>query len=249
MIDTLMALWNQDRRKRARQVILTFFLMCIGISLLFVIINRSAESQRQQTLSGQVNPTVPTFGNTVVPDITPTVSVVVGTQLTPGAIRPRSTPTVSTIPQSTPTVAAIQPTPIATTTQPCIATPSGATSQKSVLYINASVQRTSSPTPTPPRGNGTSDVPVKHFDGGGGGGPIDTGTPILPTATPMVQSTPSSGSQPGWVPNCTTSNSISFIARSSVLSLLLQNIWLILGSSLLGTMLFYSTLYAIKRRT
>ncbi len=251
MIDTLMAFWNQDRRKRARQVILAFFLMCIGISLLFVIMNRvimnrSVEPQRQQTSSGQVNPTVPTFGNTVVPDITPTVSVVVGTQLTPGATTiPQSTPTVATTPQSTPTVATIQPTPIATTTTPCIATPSGATSQESALYANTSIRHT--PSPTPHQGHGTPSVSLKHFDGGGG--PIDTSTPILPTATPMVQSTPSSGSQPGWIPNCTTSNSIGLITGSSVLSLLLQHIWLILGSSLLGTILFYSILFAIKRRT
>jgi len=133
MIDTLMALWNQDRRKRAGQIVLTFLLMCIGISLLFVLTNRSVQSQ--QTSLKQVNPTVPTFGNTVVPDLTPTVSVVVGTQLTPGATRTQSTPAVTTT----------QPTPIATTTQPCIATPSGATSQTSSLDVNALLQQTLSP--------------------------------------------------------------------------------------------------------
>ncbi len=233
MIDTLMALWNQDRRKRAGQVILIFLLMCIGISLLFVIANNSIRSQ--QTSLKQVNPTVPTFGNTVVPDLTPTVSVVVGTQLTPGATRTQSTPAVITT----------QPTPIATTTQPCVATPSGATSQASSLYANALLQQTLSPTPTPHHGNGTPVVPLKHFDGGGGG-PI--GTPVLPTPTPIPQNTPSSGTPPGWVPNCTTSNGISFIARSDVLTLLLKDIWLILGSSLLGTVVFYATLFAIKRR-
>ena len=234
MIDTLMALWNQDRRKRARQVILTFLLMCIGISLLFVVTNRSVQTKQQTSLK-QVNPTVPTFGSTVVPDLTPTISVVVGTQRTPGATRTQSTPTVITT----------QPTPIATPTQPCVATPSGATSQTSSLYANALLRQTLSPTPTPHHGSGTP-VPLKHFDGGGGG-PI--GTPVLPTPTPISQSTPSSSSTPpGWVPSCTTSNSIGIITSGDVLPLLLRNIWLILGSSLLGTIVFYTTLFAIRRR-
>ncbi len=104
MLDTLMALWNQDRRKRAGQVILTFLLMCIGISLLFVITNKSVESQNQhqQSLVGHANPTVPSFGNTVIPDLTPTVSVVVGTQLTPASTRTQPTPVPTTAPQPTP---------------------------------------------------------------------------------------------------------------------------------------------------
>jgi len=228
MIDTLMALWNQDRRKRARQVILTFFLMCIGISLLFVIMHRSLESQHQQTSSGNVNPTVPTFGSTVVPDVTPTVSVVIGTQPTPGATT-------------------TQPTPIATATQPCVGTPSGATSQTSWLYTHALLQQASSPTPTPYHGSGTPGIPARHFDGGGG--PIDTGTPIPPTPTPISQSTPPADKPPGWIPNCTTSNNIGIITHSNVLALLLQNIWLILGISLLGTVMFYGTLFVIRRHT
>ena len=245
MLDTLMALWNQDRRKRAGQILLTFFLLCIGISLLFVITNRSLEPQhqRQQSSLGHVNPTVPTFGNTVVPDLTPTVSVVIGTQLTPGATTTQPTP-IATIAQLTPGATTTQPIPIATTTQPCVATPSGATNQTSSLHANALLQQALSPTPTPLHRSGIS---VKHFDGGGGG-PIDTGTPTLPTPTPILQSTPSSGPQPGWIPNCTTSNSIGILTRSDVLTLLLQNIWLILGSSLLGTIIFYGILFSIKRR-
>ncbi len=231
MIDTLMALWNQDRRKRAGQAILTFLLMCIGISLLFVVTNRSVQSQ-QSTLR-QVNPTVPTFGNTVVPDLTPTVSVVVGVQLSPGATKTQSTPAVTTR----------QPTPVATVTQPCVSTPSGITSQTSSLYANALLAQSSSPTPS--HGKGTPVVPLRHSDGGGG--PI--GTPVLPTPTPISQSTPSSsGTPPTWVPNCTTSNSIDIIAGGNILSLLLQHIWLILGSSLLGTILFYAAIFAVKRR-
>ncbi len=239
MIDTLMALWNQDRRKRAGQVILTFLLMCIGISLLFVITNRSVQTkqQTQQASSRQVNPTMPTFGNTVIPDLTPTISVVIGTQLTPEATRAQPAPGV-TKPRPTPAVTMTQPTPIATATQPCAATPSGATSQTSSLYANALLQQ------TPHHRSGTPVVPLKHFDGGGG--PI--GTPVLPTPTPISHSTPSSDTPPGWVPNCTTSNTIGTVASSDVLPLLLRNMWLILGSSLLGTILFYATIFAVKRR-
>ena len=251
MLDTLMALWNQDRRKRAGQVILTFLLMCIGISLLFVITNRSVESQHQhqQSLVGHANPTVPTFGNTVVPDLTPTVSVVVGAQRTPAIASTQPTPVATTVTQPTPGTSGntgTQPTPAATTgTQPCVATPAGATSQESSLYTDTLLRQGLSPTPTPHHGSS----PIKHFDGGGGGGPIDTGTPVLTTPTPMPQSTPASpNSQPGWVPNCTTSNSIGVLATNYVLPLLLQNMWLILASSLLGTIIFYSTLFAIKRR-
>ncbi len=248
MLDTLMALWNQNRRKRAGQVILTFLLMCIGISLLFVITNRSVESQRQhqQSLVGQGNPTVPTFGNTVVPDLTPTVSVVVGMQRTPAAsVSSQPTPVATPATQPTAGTTGTQPTPIATTVpQPCVATPAGATSQASSLYVDTLLRQGLSPTPTPRHGSS----PVKHFDGGGGQ-PVDTGTPVLPTPTPVLQSTPaSSNSQPGWVPNCTNSNSIGGLAMGGVLPLLLQNMWFILASSLLGTVIFYSTLFAIKRR-
>ena len=236
MIDTLMALWNQDRRKRAGQVILTFLLMCIGISLLFVITNKSAQSQQQfqQASLRQANPTVPTFGSTVVPDLTPTVSVVVGTQRTPAVARVQATPAGATT----------QPTPISTTTaQSCVATPSNTTGQTSSLYANAFVQQNL--TIISRQENGTPVVPLKHFDGGGGG-PV--GTPTLPTPTPLPQGTPSSGSVPTWVPNCTTSNSFGIMAGNHVIPLLLQNIWLILGGALLGTILFYTTLFAIKRR-
>ncbi len=138
MLDTLMALWNQDRRKRAVQAILTFFLMCIGISLLLVITSRSAESQyqRQKASVGSANPTVPTFGNTVVPDVTPTVSVVIGTQS--------------------------QPTPVATTAQPCSATPSSAMKQTDAFYANALLQ----PSPMPAMAHRIPYVSFKRFDGG-----------------------------------------------------------------------------------
>lgn len=232
MIDTLMALWNQDRRKRAMQIVLTFLLMCIGISLLFVITDRSVESQHQhqKASQGDANPTIPPFGNTVVPNLTPTVSVVVGTQTTP--------------------VATTQPTPIATTTQPCAATPTSATSRTSSLYANILVQQTASPTPTLTfqRGSGMPGVSIKHFDGGGG--PISTSTPVLPTPTTIgsygTPVPPHVGG--GWVPSCDTSNSISIITDSNVIALLKRNIWLILGCSFLGTMLFYGMIFAVKRR-
>ena len=213
MIDTLMALWNQDRRKRGMQVILTFFLMCISISLLFVITTQSAESQHQNRALTGASPTVPTFGNTVVPNLTPTISVVVGVQTTPA------------------------PTP----QSPCAATPNGATSHTSTLLTNALVGQT--PTPTP------HSVQMKHNDGGGGV-PVATPPPLPPTPAPATSITPTPAvhAGAGWVSNCTTSNSIGFVTGSSVVTTLAHNIWLILGSSLLGTVLFYGTLFLLKRR-
>lgn len=226
MIDTLMALWNQDRRKRAAQAILTFFLMCIGISLLLVIMNRAADFPRQKASTGSGNPTVPSFGNTVVPDLTPTISVVIGTQATPPA-------------------ATMQPTQVATNTPLCVTTPSGSKSQMSSFYA-VLVQSSPTSTPKPRSGSGTPSVPLRHFDGGGGG-PINTGTPVLPTPT-SVQSTATPGPPHGWVPNCTTNNSISTVASRNVLALLAHNIWFILGSALLGTLVFYGVIIMIKQR-
>jgi len=262
MLDTLMALWNQDRRKRAVQAILIFFLMCISISLLLVITSRSLTSQykQQKASTGSASPTVPTFGNTVVPNLTPTVSVVVGTQPTPVATTVQPTPVatttqptpVATTTQLTPVSTATQPTPVSTATQPCPATPSGATSHASTFYADALLQ----PSPTPQRGSGTPNPPHKHFDGGGGG-PVNTITPVLPTPTPVPPSTPTpvipstptpAPAQHGWVPNCVTSNSLSTVTGSGVIALLAQNIWFILGSALLCTTLFYAMLFAIKHR-
>ncbi len=266
MIDTFMALWNQDRRKRAVQVILTFFLMCIGISLLFILTNRAilSQHQHQKASLGSTNPTVPTFGNTVVPNLTPTISVAVGTQPTPGTTTTQPTQVATNTTQPTSVATTTQPTQVATTqptpgttmqptpgatTQPCVATPSSATSQISSLKAGTRIQQqSSSPTPTPKLHSGTSTpgIPLKHFDGGGG--PIYTNTPVPPTPTPALQSTPGSQHGGGWVPDCTTSDSISAIVGSDMLTPIAQNIWLILGSSLLGTTIFYRTLFALKRR-
>ena len=226
MLDTLMALWNQDRRKRAAQAVLTFFLMCIGISLLLVITSRSVESQRQQqkASTGNANPTVPVFGSTVVPDLTSTASVVVGIQSQPS-----------------PVAKTTQPTPTATTTQPCAATPSSAMSQTYAFSADALLQ----PSPTPSRGRSSPHSSSKRLDGG----PGNTITPVLPTQTPSLQSPPTPApAQHGWVSNCSTSNSLSSIASSDIIVLLTQDIWFIVGSALLCTILFYALLFIIKRR-
>ncbi len=236
MIDTLMALWNQDRRKRALQVVLTFFLMCIGISLLCVLSGKSVQfqHQNQQAAISTVNPTAPSFGNTVVPNLTPTMSVVVGTQPTP-----------------------TQPTPVPTTEPPCSTTPSGATSHVATLYTDMLQGQTPTPTPTITAtavSTVTPGVPRKPNDGGGGGPlPVVTPTFSAPTTPTPVQNnvTPTPGTKPGsggWASNCATSNSISNVMGDDVLATLAHNLWLILGSSLLGTTLFYGTLFVVKRR-
>ena len=239
MIDTLMALWNQDRRKRAMQVILTFFLLCISISVLFVLL-KPAQSQHQDQKAAVSTATIPSFGNTVVPNLTPTMSVVVGTQ-------PTSVPTT-------------QPTPAPTTQTPCSTTPSGATSNG--LSADVDIQQGQSPTTTPtvrvtvtvtPNGTGTPYVPKKHNDGGGGGGPLPGVTPTfsVPT-TPSTQSTATPGTQPGgsgWGSNCATSNSILNGTEQNVFATVAANIWFILGGSLLCTTLFYGAIFLVKRRT
>ena len=232
MIDTLMALWNQDRRKRAMQVMLTFFLMCISISLLFVLLGRSAQPHQSQraTIS---TATVPAFGNTVIPDLTPTVSVVVGTQ----------------------------PTPAPTTQTPCSTTPSGSANNGAVFYADMQHVQTQTPTPTitnTPTGTGTPYLPKNHNDCGGGGGPLPGVTPtfsvpVTPTVqmTPTVQSTVTPGTSrggSGWGSNCATSNSISYGAGENVFAIVSTNLWFILSSSLLGTILFYGVIFVVKRR-
>ena len=236
MIDTLMALWNQDRRKRAIQVILTFFLLCISISVLFVLL-KPAQSQHQDQKATVSTATVPSFGNTVVPNLTPTMSVVVGTQPTPS-------PTT-------------QLTPAPTTQTPCSTPPSGATSNG--LSVNIDIQQGQSPTTTPtvttpPNATSTPYVPKKHNDGGGGGGPLPGVTPTfsVPTTTPPAQSTPTPGTQPGgsgWGSNCATSNSILNGTGQNVFATVAANIWFILGGSLLCTTLFYGAIFVVKRRT
>ncbi len=233
MIDTLMALWNQDRRKRVVQVVLTFFLMCIGISLLCVLPGKAVQFQHQnrQAVVSTVNPTVPSFGNTVVPNLTPTMSVVVSTQ----------------------------PTPVPTTESPCSTTPSGATGHAATLYADMLQGQTPTATPTLTAtavSTSTPGVPRKPSDGGGGGGgsiPVVTPTFSAPTTPTPVQNnvTPTPGTKRGgggWVSDCATSNSISNATREDVLATLAHNLWLILGSSLLGTTLFYGTVFVVRRR-
>ncbi len=233
MIDTLMALWNQDRRKRATQVMLVFFLLCISISVLFVLL-KPAQSQHQNQKAAVSTATVPSFGNTVVPNLTPTMSVVVGTQPTP--------------------IPTTQPTPAPTTQTPCSTTPSGAASNGLSAYT--SLQQGQSPTTptatTTPNSTGTPYVPRKHNDGGGGGGPLPGVTPTfsVPT-TPPSQSTATPGTQPGGNgggSNCATSNSILNGVRQNVFATIAENIWFILGGSLLCTILFYAAIFAVKRR-
>ncbi len=243
MLETLMALWNQNRRKRARQILLTFLLMCIGTSLLLVLTNKPAESQHQSVqIPGQ--PTVPVFGSTVIPNTTPTISVTIATQQTP----------ITTTPQPSAVAKSVQPTsipttpvnPVPTTTLPCVSTPSNTTSSAASLSSSIQLQQPLTLASSPPSGRGTPTHPLKPLDGGG---PIVPVTPIAPIATPVVQNTPGVSSTPSWVHNCNTSNSIIPLADKSTLTLLKADIWLILGTSLLGTALFYACLFLLKRKT
>jgi hypothetical protein len=102
MIDTLMAFWNQNRRKRATQVLLTFFLMCISTSLLFVIVGvpqwshptqRTLTTRKLASNVGDTPVTTPTVvvHSTLGPQTSPTTTVVVPSQAT---AQPTAQPTV-----------------------------------------------------------------------------------------------------------------------------------------------------------
>jgi hypothetical protein len=95
MIDTLMAFWNQNRRKRAAQVMLTFFLMCISISLLFVAMSlpQWSHTHPQGSVTGRtgnkntggIAVTTPTVIVQITqgPEVTPTSTIIVPRQVTP----------------------------------------------------------------------------------------------------------------------------------------------------------------------
>ncbi len=97
MIDTLMAFWNQNRRRRATQLLLTFFLMCISISLLFVAMslpqwshtqpqgNMTRRTGNKGSIGAGAGTTTPavTVQITQEPETTPTSTVIVPGQITP----------------------------------------------------------------------------------------------------------------------------------------------------------------------
>ena len=97
MIDTLMAFWNQNRRRRAGQVLLTFFLMCISISLLFVAMSlpQWSHTHPQGSITGKagnkgsieagarVTPPTVVVQITQGPQTKPTSTVIVPSQATP----------------------------------------------------------------------------------------------------------------------------------------------------------------------
>lgn len=106
MIDTLMAFWNQNRRKRAAQVMLTFFLMCISISLLFVAMglpqwshthHQGGVTGRTGNNTGGIAATTPTVVVQITqwPLVTPTSTIIVPSQVTP---TPSSGPSSCTTP-------------------------------------------------------------------------------------------------------------------------------------------------------
>lgn len=276
MIDTLMAFWNQDRRKRARQALLTFFLMCISISLLFVVMGlpQWSHKQPQGNGTGRAGGTggTATTQPTVIVQVTqvttaiPTSTITVPRQFTR---TPSSNPSTCSSPQAQMKAAFYRNT----ITQQ--ATPNIPTSQHPIVYTNATpthgTQRTAHETPTPslspsptivptivtattptpsmvPTGTTSHGTPPHKPGQLQGGGPINTGTPISASPVPTPIST--GGTQHiggGWTSAC-NSNDIGAVTGPYMVSFLWQNLWSILGASLICTVLFYGVIWSICRR-
>ena len=306
MIDTLMAFWNQNRRRRAAQLLLTFFLMCISISLLFVAMSlpQWSHTHPKGSVTGRAGDkgsmgagvTTPTaiVQITQEPEMTPTSTVIVPSQITPtpaGGASSCTTPdaqvNVNNSSATTSTGVASQQAPVNTSDTPVSHTPSPVTHSPitptpgttGVVHstptaiptmiakgtLNATATTTAatptvSPTVTRPvtptatvtaiptvqpattatQTSGSPLIPAHQQ----GGGPLNTGTPI--SASPVPGSTPPGATQHiggGWISTC-TGNDIGMVAGANIVAILWQHLWLILGASLLCTVLFY----AIVRR-
>ena len=139
MIDTLMAFWNQNRRRRAAQLLLAFFLMCISISLLFVAMSlpQWSHTHPQGSMTGRAGnkgnigagtgATTPTaiVQITQEPEMTPTSTVIVPGQITPtpaggasSCTTPNAQGNANNISATTSTVVASQQAPVNTSDTP-----------------------------------------------------------------------------------------------------------------------------------
>ncbi len=170
MIDTLMALWNRDRRKRGSKLLMIFLLLCISISLLLCVLHVPSDSRQQsrKTATDGVAPTATLYQSTIGPNMTPTSTFVIVNQ---------ATPTVTT--SATPTLAAGTPsaaTPVATATmQPCITTPASGVRKGSAIH---------------------TDAPVRQGNGGHANRPTVTAIHPRLTPTPIIKVTKPTPTKP-----------------------------------------------------
>ena len=252
MIDTLMAFWNQNRRRRAAQVLLTFFLMCISISLLFVVMSlpQWSHTHPQNSITGRAG-NKGSIGTGVegvgkvgkvgkVGATTPTVIV----QITQGPqVKPTSTIIVPS--QATPTPVGGTSSCTTPDTQvnfnATINTASQYTEGNTVTPAETAIISTGTPVTTVTTSTATNGMPLIPAQQQGGG-PINSGTPV--SASPVPGSTQHIGG--GWISAC-NGNDIGMIGGANIVSVIWQNIWLILGVSLACTALFYGIVWYMNK--
>lgn len=228
MIDTLMAFWNQNRRKRVAQILLTFFLSCISISLLFVAMGLPGWSHTHlpgsitRKTGGDSNTgggaaTTPTviIQITQGPETKPTSTVAVPRQLSPtpsSNVTSCTTATAQTIANATtyPKAAIPQATPSASASQ-------GATpvAHKGTTPTPGVTHATPTPLPSPTASPMPTTVPTATSTVTPTASPTVTVTvtvtstatvtpTVTTTATPSVSPTTTPGSTPATTPTGTT---------------------------------------------
>ena len=190
-----MAFWNQNRRKRAAQVLLTFFLMCISISLLFVAMSlpQWSHTHPQSSITGNAGNIETGAGRRgSARATTPTVVV----QITQG---PQTKPTGTVIVPS-------QVTPTPSSSASSCTTPDAQVNVNGTTSTNIALLRTTPYAPNTPIAQNTS--PVVHSTAT----PSATTTPvpttvatatITPTATQQVTPTETATATPSVTPATT----------------------------------------------
>ena len=139
-----------------------------------------------------------------------------------------STPTPTVTATSTPTVT---PTPTITPTGTATSTPTPTVTPTSIPTATSTVSVTSTST--------------THFRGG---------TPIATPTTTATTATATQGQkQPAAGTNCPpiyngSGDTVSVTFDGSISAILTSDIWIILGSSTLGTLLFYIAIYLLNRK-
>lgn len=272
MIDTLMALWNRNSRKKILTVLFAFFLICISIPLLVPVVGSPALLKMR--LRGSTQNTYKSITGAANLTATAPPGATAGVLLTPTAIVPR------TVVTQAPTAAAAAPAvvPTATSTTPvCSTTPTNVTNAfggslaQPTIHPQLMAQRSESSgsisilTPMPtvisatPGARGTavgsgSPTPVSTLISlpavQRGGGPLPTGTSGQSGSTPAASPGGVGGTQQvggGWIPNC-AGDSIATGMNATIIVAVGHNLGGILESSLLGTILFYCAIYVVGRR-
>lgn len=211
-----MAFWNQNRRRRAAQVLLTFFLMCISISLLFVAISlpQWSHTHPQGSVTGRAGnkggagvETTPTVIVQITqgPETKPTTTVVVPGQITPTPAAGTSsctTPDAQVNVNTTTYSNAASPQPTAKIANtPVSQRPSPVTHKAVTSTPGTQAETSTTPTPSATAIASPTTQPTITVDATATGTPVSTqpveSTPtgtatISPTMTSTVSSTPTS---------------------------------------------------------